>query len=148
MRNPKRLTTETIDAMVPMQLSGVAKVLVQALVLARPIVERVPSGMLAWLSRASHPLLAGISRLGTSLGCLEIVARDERRQEIVSVAIEAHDEGLDIPAAPALWAARSLLRAPNMQGGLTRLSQLIAWPEARRWLEQQGYVVKACGTEP
>jgi len=117
------------------------RALVRALALGRPLLERLPEGLLGRLSRAAHPLFRGISRLGTTRGCLEVIARDAAGAELGATAVLAQREGLDIPAAPAVWAARALLRDPNVEGGVMRLADLVTIGEARDWLDQRGYEV-------
>jgi hypothetical protein len=61
------------------------------------------------------------------------------------VEVRAQHEGLNVPALPAVWAARRLLEGGPWSGPL-RLAQLISPQEAVRWLSAEGYqVAEMCG---
>lgn len=102
--------------------------LASALRLAAPFVARLPDEQLARLVRAALPAVRLAGRFGSPRGVLRVEAlaagRLAEHVEVVAVS-----EGLDVPAAPPLWAARALRAAPR-PGGVLRLFDLVSRGDA------------------
>lgn len=106
--------------------------------------------VLGWLPRSWIPGLAGLmvpvtrvaSFVGTQRGVLVQIARDIEGAELARIEIIATSNGLDVPAAPALWLAHRLALTGSLPvSGVVDLDQLIAWEDARAWLRGAGYEV-------
>ena len=89
------------------------------------------------------PLVQG---QGTTLGILTLEALDEQGTIVAEIEVRARENGLDIPALPAVWAVRRLLdRGAELPAGLRSLDQLFAPEEVARWLREEGFeVTEAC----
>lgn len=113
--------------------------LVHALRLAAPALAALPSPVLAPLARALLPVAHLACGVGTPLGVLRVEALDARGAELAAVEVVAERAGLDVPAAPCVWAARAL-RA-GARTGVLRLADLVAPDEAVAALRALGCTV-------
>jgi hypothetical protein len=80
-----------------------------ALRLAAPLLAGVPSRALPKLAAETLPLARLLRPLGTQRGLLLLLAHDGDGAEQGRVEVHALANGLDIPAAPVVWAVQSLL---------------------------------------
>ena len=108
---------------------------------AQPLLRALPPGALRWSAAAARPLVSGLSLFGTRVGRLEVVALDASETELGASWVIAARQGLDIPAAPAVWAAARLLGPHAPPSGVRGLAELVPAQGARDWLTQHGYVV-------
>lgn len=115
-------------------------VLVRALRLAAPRLAALSDERLRRLVRAALPA-AQLARLaGSPRGVLRLEARSEGGEVAAAVEVVALREGLDVPAAPPLWAARALRAAPR--AGVLRLAELLSRSEALAGLAALGCAVR------
>lgn len=91
------------------------------------------------LTEWARPLLGWTNRLGGTVGGLRIEALSSAGAVLGSVNYLAPREGLNIPALPALWAARALL--DNPQPGFRPLRSLITFAAAAASLHSHGFEV-------
>lgn len=110
--------------------------LVRALHRAAPLLARASDASLARLVALALPLAGAARAVGTGRGLLH-VACGER-----AVEIEARARGLDVPAAPAVWAVRRLLEGGAGRAGAVALADLVPAEEAFAWLRAAGYLVR------
>jgi hypothetical protein len=108
-------------------------VLVRALQLAAPRLAGASDERLARLARA-------LRLLGSPRGALLVEARDAAGRTAEEVEVVALRDGLDVPAAPLLWAARALAAAPR--AGVLRLADLVTRSEALAGLAALGCAVR------
>lgn len=95
----------------------------------------------AWCQRLL-PLARAARLLGGAEGRLALVARDPSDRELARLELRAETEGLDVPAAPVLWALRRLLASRDVPpAGLVPLERLVEPAEALLWLRTRGYHV-------
>lgn len=87
------------------------------------------SRLAAYVARLVRPL-------GTKRGSLRLECLDERGALIGGLEIHAHNEGLDIPALPAVWASLALLGTSRV---VSRLDELIGAEEVKADLTRRGY---------
>jgi hypothetical protein len=107
----------------------------------RAVSRVVPSLSREALRRACGVLLplANAARLaGTAEGRLALVARDASGAELARLEVRAEAEGLDVPAAPVVWALRRLALGPALPGGLWPLERLVEPDRALAWLRSHG----------
>ena len=113
---------------------------VHALWLAARVVPHLPRGVLSRLCRLAQPVMPLVRALGTLVGVLSVEALAEDGRLLAEIEVRAPREGLNVPALPAIWAARRLLTGEPLSGPL-RLEQLITPQEAAEWLRAEGYQV-------
>jgi hypothetical protein len=113
---------------------------VHALWWAAWVVPLLSRGALSRLCRLAQPALPLVRALGTPVGVLSVEALDGDGRLVAEVEVRAQREGLNVPALPAVWAARRLLEGGRWSGPL-RLAQLVSLQEAARWLRAEGYRV-------
>jgi hypothetical protein len=70
-----------------------------------------------------------------------VEATDAAGEVCGAVEVVAERDGLDVPAAPALWVARRLLTAPPGSGGVRALADLVPAADALAWLSGAGFQV-------
>jgi hypothetical protein len=114
--------------------------LVAALRLAGPRLAAVSDEGLARLARAALPAAHLVRLLGSRRGALRLEARGPAGEVAAAVEVVALREGLDVPAAPSLWAARALRAAPR--AGVLRLADLVSRTEALAGLAALGCAVR------
>jgi hypothetical protein len=114
---------------------------VRALWCAAHVVPHLPRGALSWLCRVAQPVLPLVRALGTPVGVLSLEALDGEGRPVAEVEVRAFREGLNVPALPAIWAARRLLAGAAPSGAL-RLERLITAEQAAEWLRAEGYRVE------
>ncbi len=83
--------------------------------------------------------------VGGREGRLALVARDAGGAERARLELLAASEGLEVPAAPVLWALRALLERPGPPPGPVPLERLVEPTEALDWLRTRGYQVTEHG---
>ncbi len=117
--------------------------LVRGLSAAAPALAALPDRALARVARVALPAARAVSRLGTPRGSLvlEALGAPGARVEVV-----AEREGLDVPAAPALWVASTLQRGHVRARGCVALRDVVPLAEAAARLRGAGRVVR--GIEP
>jgi hypothetical protein len=113
---------------------------VHALWLAARVVPYLPRGFLSRLCHLAQPVMPLVQALGTFVGVLSVEALDADGRLVAEIEVRAPREGLNVPALPAVWAARRLL-AEEAPSGPLRLEQLITPQEAAEWLRAEGYQV-------
>lgn len=91
------------------------------------------------LMRAVHPVAGLASYCGTQPGGLRIEVMDAVGRLLGSVSYLAHREGMNVPALPAVWAARALLK--ETRPGVRSLTELIGFDEAAASLRSHGFVI-------
>lgn len=118
-------------------------VLVRALAWSKPMLSRLSERSLGLASALSRPAVGALSVFGSRAGRLEVVAIDHSGNELGASWVIAPSEGLDIPAAPAVWAAAALLGTGGQshRSGVLTLADLVSAQNARSWLTQHGYIV-------
>ena len=114
--------------------------LVHALRLAAPLLARAPQGSLDAVARALLPAARLARFAGTPRGALRVEALDARGAELAAVEVVAERDGLDVPAAPPLWAARALREASRC--GVLRLADLVSPDDALAGLRALGCAVR------
>jgi hypothetical protein len=85
-----------------------------------------------------------VQALGTPVGVLSIEALDRDGRLVAELEVRALREPLNVPALPAVWAARRLLTGKPPTGPV-RLEQLLTPQEAADWLRAEGYLVAEAG---
>lgn len=115
-------------------------VLVRALRLAAPRLARASDEALARVARIALAAAGALRALGSPRGALLVEARDAAGRTAAEVEIVVVREGLDVPAAPVLWAARALAAAPR--AGVLRLADLVPRAEALAGLAALGCAVR------
>jgi hypothetical protein len=91
------------------------------------------------LAEKARPLVALANRVGGRVGGLRIEALDAAGNVLGAVNYLAPREALNIPAMPAVWAARALLGVARP--GLRPLRTLVTFEEAATSLRGQGFEV-------
>jgi hypothetical protein len=117
---------------------------VHLLWLAARLVPHLPRGALAWLCRRAQPVMPLVQALGTPVGVLSIEARGQDGRLLAELEVRALREALNVPALPAVWAARRLL-TDKPPTGLVRLEHLLTPQETVTWLRAEGYLVAEAG---
>jgi len=118
----------------------------------RRLLNRTLSALAPWIGRLrerSVPRLAAaavpLARLawpfGTTRGALAVVAEDAEGRERARVEVRAHANGLDVPALPPVWLARSLRAKRPIPPGVVALDDIVCRTEAIDWLREAGYEV-------
>jgi hypothetical protein len=102
---------------------------------------RVPERRVARLAAPLAPLARTLRRFGTPRGALAVVASDAAGAEVARVEVAARENGLDVPALPAVWAAAALARASAPRVGLVPLRALIGTEAAVQGLRERGFAV-------
>jgi hypothetical protein len=108
--------------------------------LGAPVLPHLSDGVLRAASRLALLGVPLAQALGTPLGTLSLVARDATGEALGSIEVSARRDGLDVPAWPAVWAARRLLESPHLRG-FQDLADLVTPGQAAAWLEEQGIEV-------
>jgi Saccharopine dehydrogenase NADP binding domain len=114
--------------------------LVRALCAAAPRLAALSDDALARLARVALPAAQLARPCGGARGALLLEARDADGRVAAEVEVVALREGLDVPAAPVLWAARALARGPR--AGVLRLADLVTRSEALAGLAALGCAVR------
>jgi hypothetical protein len=143
-RYPSGLPVERVrvgDWMVPLRFhAGFDRpLLARVLQRAAPVLGAVGDGRIAGLSRAARLGVALLAPFGGARGALRVEALDPKGRVVGEVEAVAVRDGLDVPAAPPLWAARSLAARPR--GGVLRLADLVTRAEAMAGLAALGCAV-------
>lgn len=118
--------------------------LVYALRAVTPALGRLSEGAVARLARIAAPIASLARPFGTGRGVLRVEALDVAGGALAGVEVEAHSEGLDVPAWPAVWAVRRLLglgKGPARAGVLS-LADLVPRGEALAELRSAGFEVR------
>jgi hypothetical protein len=139
-RDGLRLGRRTVPATFHAGMDRSAYALV--LWLAAKALPWLPDGYLWALCRGVQPVMPPVRRLGGTLGILALEAYAEGDRLLETVEVRAHREGLNVPALPAVWAARRLLEpAADVPRGPLGLDQLFTPQQAATWLAEEGYEV-------
>jgi hypothetical protein len=117
---------------------------VHVLWLAARLVPHLPRGALAWLCRRAQHVMPLVQALGTPVGVLSIEALGGDGRLVAELEVRALRDALNVPALPAVWAARRLL-TDKPPTGPVRLEQLLTPQEAAEWLRAEGYLVAEAG---
>lgn len=113
-------------------------VLVSGLRYASHVFPHFSDTRLRSVCRALLPAMR-LAQLGGSFqGRLTLIARNEAGVPLAQIEITANENGLDIPAAPAVWTSRHLLEHPGETGVLT-LNKVISNPGIVAWLRAHDY---------
>jgi Saccharopine dehydrogenase NADP binding domain len=99
-----------------------------SLVAAARVLPRLSSPALRRLCRGAAPMAHAARLFGSEPGRLAVLARDAAGRVCAGVEVTRRRDGLDVPAAPAAWAAAALLARPGERGA-RRLLELVA-PDA------------------
>lgn len=91
------------------------------------------------LAEKARPLVGWANRIGGTVGGLRIEALNAAGDVLGAVNYLAPREGLNIPALPAVWAARALL--DDAQPGDRPLRSLVTFAEAAASLRAHGFEV-------
>jgi hypothetical protein len=107
-----------------------------------PVIGWLPRSWVPGVARMMVPIARLAALVGTPNGVLVQIARDIDGAELARIEVLARSNGLDVPAAPALWLAHRLALTGSLPvSGAVDLDQLIAWEDARAWLRGAGYEV-------
>lgn len=105
---------------------------------------RLSDGALMRWCKLILPLTGPVRLLGGPLGLLCLEALDGEGRIVDEVEVRAVRRGLDVPALPAVWTARRLLRQDReLPAGFLPLEALAAPAEVEGWLRDGGYEVWA-----
>lgn len=96
---------------------------------------------LARLARWALPFASAARAVGGSEGRLSVDALDGSGCRLAAIELRADREGLDLPATPAVWAARRLAEGAEIPPGVRSLDELIPLDEALELLRKRGYTV-------
>jgi hypothetical protein len=116
-----------------------------ALCLAAPLVGRLPARWIPTLSGVALPFARAATLVGTPRGVLLLCAEDAAGVEVDRVELLADANGLDVPAAPAVWVVQRLLAGGLGPGGLRGLEEVVAAADACAWLRDAGYELREGG---
>jgi len=116
-----------------------------ALRLVAPLVGCLPQRWIPGVASLALPFARAARTFGTPRGVLLLRAEDTSGREVDRIELAAEANGLDIPAAPAVWAVARLLSAPPAAAGCVGLEQLVARDDAIRWLQGAGFAVRDGG---
>jgi hypothetical protein len=106
------------------------------------ILPFVPDNLLITLCKVANLFTPIIQRIGSPVGILSIEALDSYKNTLDKIQILAFKEGLNVPALPAVWAAKKLLEgSPSIYNKTLALSDLFTPQEITALLLQQGYKV-------
>ncbi len=106
------------------------------------VLPRVPSTLLKQGCRLAQLVMPLVQGQGTTLGILTLEALDEQGTIVAEIEVRARENGLDIPALPAVWAVRRFLeRGAELPSGLRSLDQLFTPKEVSDWLRDEGFEV-------
>jgi Saccharopine dehydrogenase NADP binding domain len=114
--------------------------LVRVLCAAAPRLAVLSDEALERLVRLALPAAQLARPFGTPRGALLLEARDADGRVAAEVEVVALREGLDVPAAPVVWAARALAR--ERRAGVLRLADLVTRGEALAGLAALGCAVR------
>ncbi len=112
--------------------------------LASFLIPKLSNSALKRLCRYVLPLANALRLLGTREGHLVVEAIDSDATVIDYLEIVAKDEGLDIPAAQAVWATKALLdqeKKTKTAPGPINLNELVTMEDALEWITRHGYAV-------
>ena len=116
--------------------------LVYALRVVAPALGRLSEAAVSRLAHLGAPAVALARPFGTPRGVLRVEALDANGGRLASVEVEAHSEGLDVPAWPAVWAAARLLAAGAAPVGACVLADLVPRTDAIAELRRAGFEVR------
>lgn len=116
--------------------------LVFALRAVAPGLGRLSEAAVSRLARLAAPLASVARPFGTPRGVLRVEALDPAGRTLANVEVEAHADGLDVPAWPAVWAVRRLLQAGSVPGGALSLADLVPHADALAALRSAGFEVR------
>jgi len=116
--------------------------LVYALRAVAPALGRLSESAVERLARVGAPLASLARPFGTPRGVLRVEALDVAGRILANVEVEARSEGLDVPAWPAVWAARRLLQGGADRAGVLSLADLVPRAEAVADLRNAGFEVR------
>jgi hypothetical protein len=116
--------------------------LVYALCALAPALGQLSESAVARVARAGAPLAALIRPFGTPRGVLRVEALDESGRALAAVEVEAHTDGLDVPAWPAIWVTRRLLQDASSGSGALSLAEVVPRDEALAGLRSAGFEVR------
>jgi len=106
------------------------------------IVPLLSKQNLSRLSRLLLPIAGYCRRFGGEEGHLVLEARDAAGARMAVLEVIACRDGLNLPAAPAVWAAARLIsHACGQLSGLQTLDDLVQTQEAVQWIRAHGYEV-------
>jgi uncharacterized protein YbjT (DUF2867 family) len=112
-----------------------------ALAQAARVVPRLEARTLARLARWALPVANAARVVGGAQGRLSVDALDAGGRRLATLEVRAHREGLDVPAAPALWAAQRLAEGAEIPPGVRPLEEIVPLAEALDHLRKRGYTV-------
>lgn len=110
-----------------------------------PLLPRLSTRRLRRLCEHLLPLVRTARAIGGREGRLALVARDAGGAERARLELLAASDGLEVPAAPVLWALRALLEQPGPAPGPVSLERLVEPAVALGWLRTRGYRVTEHG---
>jgi hypothetical protein len=143
-RYPSGLPVERVrvgDWMVPLRFhTGFDRpIFARGLRAAAPLLAALGEARIAGVARVASFGAALVTPFGGARGALRVEALDPKGRIVGEVEVVAVREGLDVPAAPPLWAARALAARPR--GGVLRLADLVTRAEAMAGLAALGCAV-------
>jgi len=116
--------------------------LVYALRAVTPALGRLSETAVSRLAQLGAPAAALARPFGTPRGVLRVEALAANGGKLAGVEVEAHAEGLDVPAWPAVWAATRLLRGGPSPSGACVLADLVPRTDALAELRRAGFEVR------
>lgn len=112
-----------------------------ALSQAARFVPSLDAPTLARLARWALPVANAARAVGGSQGRLSVDALDAEGRRLAAIEVRADREGLDVPATPAVWAARRLAEGAEIPPGVRSLDEILPLAEALDHLRKRGYTV-------
>jgi len=113
----------------------------RALAQAARFVPSLDARRLARLARLALPFANAARVVGGSQGRLSVDAFDAHERRLAGIELRADREGLDVPATPAVWAARRLAEGAEIPPGVRSLDEILPLAEALEDLRKRGYMV-------
>jgi hypothetical protein len=113
-----------------------------ALQLAAPLLGRLPRRWIPKVAALALPFARLAGYAGTPHGVLLLRAEDASGNELDRVELLAAADGLDVPAAPAVWVVQGLSAGGFGSGGVRGLEEVVVHEEVRAWLLQAGYELR------
>ncbi len=113
-------------------------ILVTGLRYASHVVPHISDARLRSVSRLMLPTMKLAQLGGTFQGRLTLIARDKAHAPLAQIEITANENGLDIPAAPAVWTSHHLLNHPA-ETGILKLENVISNSGIITWLRAHNY---------
>jgi uncharacterized protein YbjT (DUF2867 family) len=112
------------------------------LVQAGYVIPHLSPAVLRGVARLALPVAHAARGMGTFEGRLALTARDAGGTSLGEVEVRAAREGLDVPAAPAVWAVQRLLSEnADLPKGVVGLEQLVSIPAALDWFAAHGVTI-------